>query len=149
MNAFDEFQLLIIELENQDIRYALVGGVAMAFYDEPRFTEDIDLVVFTEDFTKFKELITPKGYFESTDPWTFQKIDITLHRFVKIVNEDHMMIDALVPTLEIGRKIINNVVIAESKDGKVKIASKEDLIWLKSLRNSKQDQADIERLQND
>jgi hypothetical protein len=47
------------------------------------------------------------------------------------------------------KKIIENAVIAESENGQVKIASKNDMIWLKSFRNSKQDQADIERLTHD
>ena len=149
MNSFDEFRLLIGDLEKANIKYALVGGVAMAFHDEPRFTEDIDMIVFTDDLIKFKNLIKAKGYFESTEPWTFKKINITLHRFVKIVDEDHMIIDALVPELDIARRIINNAVIAESANWKVRIASKKDIIWLKSFRNSKQDQADIERLTND
>ncbi len=149
MNSFDEFRLLIADLEKVNIRYALVGGVAMAFYDEPRFTEDIDVIIFTDDLIKFKDLIKTKGYFESTEPWTFPKIDITLHRFVKIFDDDHMIIDALVPKLDIAKRIIGNAVIAESENGFVRIASKEDIIWLKSFRNSKQDQADIERLKND
>ena len=149
MNSFDEFRLLTSDLEKANIRYALVGGVAMAFYDEPRFTEDIDIIVFTDDFIKFKDLIETKGYFESTEPWRFQTIEITLHRFVKVVNEDQMIIDALIPRLDIAKKIIRNAVIAESENGQVKIASKKDIIWLKSFRNSKQDQADIERLAYD
>ena len=149
MNSFDEFLQLISDLEKEDIRYALVGGVAMAFYDEPRFTEDIDMIVFTDDLEKLKTLITAKGYFESAKPWTFQNIEITLHRFIKIVGEDHMIIDVLVPTLDIAKKIIDNSVIAESKKGQVRIASKQDIIWLKSFRNSKQDLADIERLADD
>lgn len=149
MNSFEEFQLLISELGKNDIKYALVGGVAMAFYDEPRFTEDIDMVVFTDDLEDFKALLATKGYFASTEPWTFQKIEITLHRFVKVVDEDHMIIDALVPTLDIAKRIIENSIIAESENGQVGIASKQDIIWLKSFRNSKQDQADIERLTND
>jgi hypothetical protein len=50
MNVFDEFKRLVLELEKQVVRYALVGGVAMAFYTEPRFTRDIDLLVDAEDF---------------------------------------------------------------------------------------------------
>lgn len=98
---------------------------------------------------KFKKLIDNKGYHESADPWTFKKIKITLHRFIKIIEGEHMIIDALVPALDIAQKIIYNSVIAESENGKVRIASKQDIIWLKSFRNSKQDQADIESLQND
>ena len=121
----------------------------MAFYDEPRFTEDIDLVVFADDFGKFKRLVEKRGYFESAEPWRFQKIDMTLHRFMKVAGEDHLILDALVPEPAVGRRIIENAVVAESEHGKVWIASREDLIWLKSLRNSKQDQVDIERLRND
>ena len=50
MNVFEEFKGLVLELEKQAVRYALVGGVAMAFYTEPRFTRDIDLLVDSEDF---------------------------------------------------------------------------------------------------
>ena len=38
---------------------------------------------------------------------------------------------------------------AESEEGRVMIAKKEDLIWLKRVRNSKQDQADIEKLEDE
>ena len=149
MNSFNEFQLMIGNLEKADIRYALVGGVAMAFYDEPRFTEDIDLLIFTDDFFRFKKIIELKGYFESAEPWTFQKINITMHRFMKVDGEDSIIIDALVPSSTIAQRIIDNSVTAESKNGTVRLASRQDLIWLKSFRNSKQDQADIERLQYD
>ncbi len=40
MNVFEEFNRLVIELEKQKVKYALVGGVAMAFYTEPRFTRE-------------------------------------------------------------------------------------------------------------
>ena len=149
MNSFNEFQLMIGDLENADIRYVLVGGVAMAFYDEPRFTEDIDLLIFTDDFSRFKKLIELKGYFESAEPWTFQKIAITMYRFMKVDGEDSIIIDALVPLATIAQKIIDNSVTAESENGTVRLVSRKDLIWLKTFRNSKQDQADVERLQND
>ncbi len=41
MDVFEEFKRLVMELQKQAVRYALVGGVAMVFYTEPRFTRDI------------------------------------------------------------------------------------------------------------
>lgn len=38
---------------------------------------------------------------------------------------------------------------AESEEGRVMLANKNDLILLKRRRDSKQDQADIEKLEND
>jgi len=150
MNVFEEFRQLVLELEKQAVRYVLVGGVAMAFYAEPRFTRDIDLLVDPDDFEKIKSIIEKYGYFESASPWTFPNVAIELHRFLKVVNEeDEMLIDILVAGNEEVRNIIGNAVEAESEEGKVMLANKRDLIWLKRTRDSKQDQADIEKLEDD
>jgi hypothetical protein len=138
------------EFYNQGVRYALVGGVAMAFYTEPRFTRDIDLLVDIDDFDKAKDILEKDGYFESASSWTFRNVAIELHRFLKVVNEeDEMLIDILVAKGEEAREVIRNAVEAESEEGKVVLANKKDLIWLKRKRDSKQDQADIEKLKND
>jgi predicted nucleotidyltransferase len=150
MNVFEEFKRLVLELEKQGVRYALVGGVAMAFYTEPRFTRDIDLLVDSDDLDKVKDILEKDGYFESASPWTFRNVAIELRRFLKVVNEeDEMMIDILVAKDEDVTMIIRNAVEAESEEGRVMVANKKDLIRLKRSRDSKQDQADIEKLEND
>jgi nitrogen regulatory protein PII len=150
MNVFEEFRRLVSELEKQRVRYALVGGVAMAFYTEPRFTRDIDILVDPEDFQKAKDILEKNGYSESASPWTFRTVAIELHRFLKVANEeDEMLIDILVAKDEEVRKVIQNAVEAESEEGRVMLANKEDLIWLKRTRDSKQDQADIEKLEDE
>lgn len=45
--------------------------------------------------------------------------------------------------------IIENTVIAQGEHGIARVANKSDIIWLKRQRNSIQDQADIERLENE
>ena len=123
----------------------------MAFYAEPRFTRDIDILVISDDLDKTKSILEKDGYFESTSPWTFRNVAIELHRFLKIpaASEDPMMIDLLVAKDEEARRIIENAVVAESEEGRVMLANREDLIWLKRKRDSKQDQADIEKLENE
>jgi predicted nucleotidyltransferase len=150
MNVFEEFKRLVTEFENQKVRYALVGGVAMAFYTEPRFTRDIDLLVDSDDFDKAKGILEKDGYFESALPWTFRNVAIEIHRFLKVLTaDDEMLIDLLVAKDEEVRRIIRNAVEAESEEGRVMLANKKDLIRLKRTRNSKQDQADIEKLEDD
>jgi len=150
MNVFEEFKRLVSELHKQEVRYALVGGVAMAFYTEPRFTRDIDVLVAPEDFEKTKAILEKEGYFESASPWIFPEVAIELHRFLKVAyEEDEMVIDILVSKDENVRTIISNAVEAESEEGIVMLADKRDLIWLKRTRDSKQDQADIEKLEDD
>lgn len=65
MNVFEEFKRLVSKLQEQAVRYALIGGVAVAFYTEPRFTRDIDLLVNPEDFEKTKAILEEEGYFEA------------------------------------------------------------------------------------
>jgi hypothetical protein len=149
MNLFDEFTKIVRELELHQIRYALIGAVAVAFYVEPRFTRDIDLLVDADDYEKIRKVLEDKRYFESASPWTFQKIAITLHRFLKSDEEEEMIIDLLLAESGESKKIIQNAVKAEAAEGTVRIAERNDLIWLKRIRDSKQDQADIERLISD
>jgi hypothetical protein len=150
MNVFEEFKRLVAKFEKQKVKYALVGGVAMAFYTEPRFTRDIDLLVDSEEFNKAKGILEKDGYLESASPWTFRNVGIELHRFLKVVApEDEMLIDILVAKDEEVRRIVKDAVVAESEEGRVMLANKKDLIWLKKMRHSKQDQADIEKLEDE
>jgi hypothetical protein len=60
-----------------------------------------------------------------------------------------MRIDIVVAKDEAVRRVVENAVAAESEEGRVMLANKEGLIWLKKMRDSKQDQADIEKLEDD
>ncbi len=150
MNVFEAFKRIVAELAAKDVRYALVGGVAMAFYTEPRFTRDIDILVAVDDFRQAKGILEKDGYVESASPWTFRNPAMELHRFIKTVApEDDMIIDLLIAKDEETRGVIQNAVEAESEEGSVMLAGKNDLIRLKRARGSKQDEADIERLEDD
>ena len=149
MNIFDEFVEIIMNIEQEKIRYAIVGGVAMAFYSEPRFTQDIDVLLEPNDFEKARRILEQKGYVESAEPWTFKSTPLTLRRFFKAMGNDQMIIDLLVAGDKKHLEIIENALIAEGEHGVAHIAGKADIIWLKRQRNSLQDQADIERLDNE
>jgi len=149
MNIFDEFTEIIKHIEREEIRYALVGGVAMAFYTEPRFTQDIDILIDPDDFEKIVRILENKGYFETAEPWTFKGTPLILHRFLKVTGNDHMIIDLLIAGEDRHFKIIRNALEARSEYGIAHVAEKSDIIWLKRKRNSLQDQADIERMENE
>lgn len=121
----------------------------MAFYAEPRFTQDIDMLLGPNDFEKARRVIEQNGYFESATPWTFKSTPLTIHRFLKIQGSDEMIIDLLVAGDKKHLEIIENALIAEGEHGIAHVAGKSDIIWLKRQRNSLQDQADIERLENE
>ena len=149
MNVFDEFKEIVGIFEAEKIGYALAGGVALSFYIEPRFTRDIDFLILSTDLKKISELLEKNGYFESALPCTFTGIELTLHRFMKTLeDEDEMVIDLLVGSSRPIKNIISRAMIAKSGDGTVRVVKKEDLVCLKQVRNSNQDRVDIEKLEN-
>lgn len=149
MNVFDEFLTIAAELETRRIEYALVGGVALAFHSIPRMTQDIDLLITPSAAVEVETMLPTLGYFESAQPWTFSNTNITLRRFMKVVGTRHLFVDVMVGNGAEHKEIIERALSAESAQALVKVAAKDDLIWLKRQRNSLQDRADIERLLND
>lgn len=149
MNIYDEFFLIIKRLNEADIRYAVVGGIALSFHTQPRYTKDIDLLLLAEDIDTLKSVLKKEGYIFEASPWTFRNTNITLHRLTKIEGEDSLTIDLLVGNEERHKDIIKNAIVEETEYGLTCIANREDLIWMKRIRNSKQDMADIEALEND
>ena len=150
MNVFYEFHKIVQHLQAEGVEYALIGGVAVAFHSEPRFTKDVDFLIREGELDRVTEALKREGYFKSSAPWTFKDSSLTLHRFVKGEDLDEMIVDVLVAGDDRHQEIIANALEAESDGtGLVRVASKSDLIWLKRQRNSKQDQADIARLEDE
>jgi hypothetical protein len=150
MELFREFFKIIGELNKEHAPYAVIGGIALAFYDLPRFTKDIDILGNPASIGKYEKAFKTLGYFRSAEPWTFAKTNMTLHRFVKPGDDQELIIvDLLIGHEADHERIIHDAVSDESYIGTVKIANREDLIRLKRLRNSEQDQLDIKRLLNE
>ncbi len=149
MNLFDEFFKIVRKFGEKKIQYTLVGGVAMAFHDEPRFTKDIDFLTLPEEIDRIREALKEINYFESSEPWTFKSTKMTSHRFMKVEDEKYLMIDILLANEERHRQILARSIQEEWKEGRITIISKNDLIWMKKQRNSDQDIVDIRKLQDD
>ncbi len=49
MLLFDEYLKVLKSLNNNDVEYILVGGLAVIFHGMPRFTEDIDIFILVEN----------------------------------------------------------------------------------------------------
>ncbi len=149
MNIYDEFFSIIKRLNDANIRYAVVGGIALSFHTEPRYTKDIDFLVLSNDIDDLKSILKNMNYKFEASPWTFENARITLHRLTRIEDEDSLTVDILEAKEEKFVRIIDNAIKEQTEYGLVCIAAKEDLISMKRLRNSRQDLADIEALEND
>ena len=149
MELYREFFAVIGALNEKGLDYSVVDGIALAFHAQPRFTRDIDILARPIDLPVYREIFKGLGYQDLSKPFTFQTTNITLHRFCKQSLEDDeemLVIDLLLGHEDRHSEIIENSLVDESSAGKVHLAQREDLIWMKKFRGSKQDEADIEKL---
>jgi len=150
MELFREFFSVTEAMNQEGLAYSVVGGLALAFHSQPRFTRDIDILARPLDLPRYRDLFARIGYTELSEPWTFKNTQITLYRFGKHSVEDDeemIVVDLLVGHEERHQAIIDQSVVDESPVGKIRVATRADLIWMKKIRGSKQDEADIEKLE--
>lgn len=147
LDIYEELKSLLLACDEQDVAYALCGGWAMAVHGYYRATVDIDLLVRGESLDAAKDVARNLGYTIEAQPMTFSKGAVEIHRISKLDPDigDVLMLDLLVVTSQI-EDVWATRTEADWENGKIKVVSREGLIILKSLRNSSQDKADIERL---
>ena len=149
MDLYDEFFSIISKFNRLGIRYAIVGGIALAFHGRPRFTRDIDILANGEDLEVLKTGLDSLGYEETAEPWVLPNTTLTLRRFLKVQGQDDLTIDLLLASEDEDLRVIQNAILAESAVGGVPIAGRRDIIRMKKSRNSDQDRVDISELEED
>jgi hypothetical protein len=107
MHLYDEFFRIVGEFEKNKISYCVIGGLALAFHDQPRFTKDIDFLIAKKDLPRTQQILSTFGYFESTDPLSFPKSRMELYRMIKTESEESMIVDILVGASERHQMVIN------------------------------------------
>lgn len=150
MELFREFFNVIKSLNHEGLAYSVVGGIALAFHAQPRLTRDIDILARPADLERYREVFAKIGYTELAEPWTFKDAQITMHRFGKRsldYDDELIVIDLLLGYEERHSAIIEQSILDDSPAGQVRLATRKDLIWMKQIRGSKMDEADIERLE--
>ena len=57
MDLYDEFFKVIKELNKKRVRYAVIGVVAMSFFNRSRFTKDIDLLTIPSQMEQIRSIL--------------------------------------------------------------------------------------------
>lgn len=148
LNLLQEFKNIIKVLEEENIDYAVCGGMAMAIHGFLRATVDIDIILLQENINKTKDAFKAYGYRLESNPMSFGNGETIIHRITKVdtESEDFLVLDILEVTNAM-KEIWKNRKRIESDFGFISVVDKTGLIQMKKMRNSKVDQEDIERLQ--
>ena len=146
-------------LADKEVRYLLIGGLAMNLHGVPRMTMDIDLVLALDNnnLENFIEVannlhlqpILPIALTDLLDPakrnhWASDRNMVAFA--LRPPNADGPTLDILIdPPIDIARAL-SRAVSRDLGQTKVALASIEDMITLKEKSGRKQDLADIEHL---
>ena len=147
MSHNEDFKDLFKVLNEEHVDYLIVGAHAVIYYTEPRYTKDIDVwVAPTEDNAKK----TWKALAQFGAPLANISIDdFTNEDLVYQIGLAPNRIDILmgISGLEF-KEAHKNRVESTYAGEKIYLLSKSDLIKAKRASNRKQDQLDLEKLQN-
>jgi hypothetical protein len=144
LDLFEELTAVAEALDRAAIPYALVGGLAYSLYVEARATEDIDLLVYPDDWDKIPELLKPLGFRDRGGDINLKSVRI--RRLVKIQDRDALVVDFLLADGAL-RDGVDRAVTLDLGKATVRVAPPETIIALKKNRLSAKDKDDIAGLE--
>ncbi len=136
--AWEAHQLFV----KQGIPYAIIGGIAVQYWGEPRFTRDVDITILValgeEEMTLRKIL----AVFSQRIP---DALEFSLkHRVCLVQSENGCEIDISLGIPGYEEEVVKRAVESDLGNGNiVQICSAEDLIIHKAIAGRPQDLADI------
>ena len=144
----EQLKKIVQFLNEQQIDYALAGGLAFSALVEPRATMDIDLIVMIKEtqLNDFKALL--KLEFEPViihkAPMHFKQA--TIWRVINLIEGIELIFDFILAESEFLINVIERALEIEFFGTKLKIITLEDLILLKYCANRTQDIADLDKI---
>jgi Uncharacterised nucleotidyltransferase len=146
---FDELTSLIQSFEENEIEYAVCGGLALAIHGFARATLDIDVLILAESLDKANKVAEEKGFDIRGLDISFNEQSIEIRRVSKIDDEGEILsLDFLLVTPFV-EDVWENREIRSLLGKNYSIVSREGLIKMKRLAGRPQDLVDIERLTNE
>jgi hypothetical protein len=143
LDLYEELVQQTKAFDQAEIPYALVGGIGFSLYVHPRATEDMDFLIYPDDWERVKLALEPLGWLSLAGPLDFKTISI--RRLTKLAGEDVMVADFLLADKE----TIPGLQKYESlsyQGQALRLAPPEVIIALKLRRNAPKDQEDIRLL---
>ena len=140
-----DFKELLKIFEKHKIRYLIVGGYAVMKYSEPRFTNDLDVFIATDQdnansvYSALKEFGAPLENLSSND--------FAHEGYFYQMGRPPLRVDIMmsIPGIEFDEAWKNREVV-ELDELKILFISRSDLIRVKEASGRPQDKIDIENL---
>lgn len=144
-----ELAEIVSVLNENQIEYAVCGGLALAIHGFPRATFDLDVLIKSDSLEKAYKLAAEKGYDIKGLDMSFKERAVEIRRVSKIDEDGEVLsLDLLLVTPQVEDVWeTREKLFWENQD--LWIVSQKGLIKMKQLAGRAKDLIDIERLENE
>jgi len=145
----EELDQLVSTLDENEIEYAVCGGLAMAIHGFARATMDIDILITADSLEKAYKVGAEKGYDIRGLDISFKERAVEIRRVSKIDDDGEVLsLDLLLVTPHV-QDVWETKQNVDFLGKQLSVVSRDGLIKMKTLAARPQDLADIHRLQNE
>jgi hypothetical protein len=149
LTLLDELSQLISALNENEIEYAVCGGLSMAIHGFVRATVDIDILIQPDSLENAYKIAAEKGFDIRGLDISFKERAVEIRRVSKIDSDGEVLsLDFLLVTPQV-EDVWQSRETIDFLGKKLFVVSREGLIKMKRLAGRPQDLADIERLENE
>jgi hypothetical protein len=136
---------LVRWLTSEDVPYAVIGGVAVSLQAAPRYTEDIDVVIWVAD-DRWPALIDAAAGHAIT-PRRPDVLDFAARtRVLLLTHATGVPLDISCGALPFEDDLVATAVLLETGTVSVRVARPDRLLVMKAVANRPRDWADIDSL---
>ena len=146
MDLYEELRRIVQALNSHEIRYAVVGGLAVSIYATPRATEDVDLLIANADIDAAVSALSGIGFRLAGRPMEVARGRLRIQRLIKTAGTDLVPVDLLLPQDAELAQLLNDASVVDWRGQPASVITVAGLRALKRLRGSTQDRADLEAL---
>ena len=148
-SLLQELEELITALDENNIEYAVCGGLALTIHGFPRATFDIDILIQAEQLEKAFEVAAQKGYTIRGLDISFKERAVEIRRVSKIdATGEVISLDLLLVTPQVA-DVWESKEILEWENKLLSIVSQQGLIKMKRLAARPKDLIDIGRIEDE
>jgi hypothetical protein len=145
----EELSQLVSALDENEIEYAVCGGLALTIHGFPRATFDIDILIRAEALERAYEIAAEKGYDIRGLDISFKERAVEIRRVSKIDDDGEVIsLDFLLVTPQVEDVWeTKEKLVWQERD--LSIVSRNGLIKMKKLAGRHKDLIDIDRIENE
>lgn len=145
MSALDDALVSICSnLEEMGVPYAVIGGIAVGFWAQPRLTQDVDVAVELDGLDSSAVMAELLERFNPAAPNTDELLEQT--RVLLLRTPEGVRVDVVIAEFPLQKRAVERAQVVQIGNARVRVCSPEDLILLKIISDRGKDQQDAEEL---